>query len=188
MERVKKYRWTIVATGAALAAMILVLLGCAHHEIPQPASTVSKSSKTIGTYMHTQEVTVPTSTGAKDTAEVAITPEDTENSEGRNGWQLYADEAFGISFTYPASWTFNKRTVEAKMILVGRPFRERLLSQALQALADYDVIIIDVAPSVDLLQLSSLIASDSFLIPVALDHLAVVGASDALISAAAIGQ
>ena len=85
MERVKKYRWIIVATGAALAAMILVLLGCAHHEIPQPASTVSKSGKTIGTYMHTQEVTVPTSTGAKDTAEVAITPENTEISEGRMG-------------------------------------------------------------------------------------------------------
>ena len=84
--------------------------------------------------------------------------------------------------------TGNKLTVEAKAILVGRPFRERALRKALETLSGYDVAICDVAPSVDLLQLSSLIASDGFLIPVALDHLAVVGASDALISAAAIKE
>jgi chromosome partitioning protein len=80
----------------------------------------------------------------------------------------------------------DKRTVEAKAILIGRPFREHALAKALAALDDYDVVILDVAPGVDVLQVGALVAADAFLIPAALDHLAVVGVGDAMASAAAL--
>ncbi len=78
----------------------------------------------------------------------------------------------------------DKRTVEAKQILVTKPFREQLLRQALEGLNCYHYVILDVAPGVDIMQVSALVAADAFLIPVALDHLAVVGAGDAMTSAA----
>jgi chromosome partitioning protein len=83
----------------------------------------------------------------------------------------------------------DKRTVETKQILAGRNFREYSLQKALEHFADegwYDVVILDAAPGVDVLQVGALVACDGFLIPVALDHLAVVGAGDALASAAAL--
>jgi len=48
------------------------------------------------------------------------------------------------------------------------------------------VAILDAAPGVDVLQIGALVAADAFLIPVALDHLAVVGAGDALASVASL--
>jgi chromosome partitioning protein len=80
----------------------------------------------------------------------------------------------------------DKHTVEAKHILIAKPFRERILAQSIQTLAPYRYIILDVAPGVDILQISALVAADAYLIPVALDHLAVKGATDALDSAAAL--
>jgi chromosome partitioning protein len=78
----------------------------------------------------------------------------------------------------------DKRTVEAKQLLITEPFREQILRQALKDFNGYHYIILDVAPGVDVMQVSALVAADAFLIPVALDHLAVVGASDAMTSAA----
>lgn len=80
----------------------------------------------------------------------------------------------------------DKRTVEAKQILAGRNFREYALRDALRKIGGYDVAILDVAPGVDVLQVGALVACTAFIIPVALDHLAVVGAGDALASAAAL--
>ena len=83
----------------------------------------------------------------------------------------------------------NKRTVEAKQILAGMAFREQRLRQALDVYAGvYDVCLLDAAPGVDVLQIGALVACDYFLIPVALDHLAVVGAADALASTASLLQ
>jgi chromosome partitioning protein len=83
----------------------------------------------------------------------------------------------------------DKYTVEAKQILAGRSFREYALRDALAWVADkYDVVILDAAPGVDVLQIGALVACDAFLIPVALDHLAVVGAGDALASAASLSK
>lgn len=77
-----------------------------------------------------------------------------------------------------------KETAVARENLVGRVARERALALALQDLRDrYEWIILDVAPGTDLLQTMALVACDGFLIPVALDHLAAVGARDALQSA-----
>jgi len=81
----------------------------------------------------------------------------------------------------------DKRTVEAKQILAGKSFREYALRDALDLVMDkYDVAILDAAPGVDVLQIGALVAADAFLIPVALDHLAVVGAGDALASVASL--
>jgi chromosome partitioning protein len=56
--------------------------------------------------------------------------------------------------------TSDKKTVEAKAILAGQPFREQAVDKALAGLADgYDVALIDCAPSVDLLQIAALLAS-----------------------------
>jgi len=79
----------------------------------------------------------------------------------------------------------NHSTVEAKSRLAGMDFREYALREALSRFDDtYHVVILDVAPGVDILQVAALVACDAYLIPVELSHLAVVGASAALSSAA----
>lgn len=83
----------------------------------------------------------------------------------------------------------DKKTVEAKQILAGRSFRELALKQALEEFEEwYGVCILDAAPGVDVLQIGALVAADGFLVPVALSHLAVVGAGDALASAGSLRQ
>ena len=79
----------------------------------------------------------------------------------------------------------DKTTVKAKKIVVGQSFSEYAIRNALEGLA-YDFAILDVAPGVDVLQVGALVAADGFIIPVALDHLAVVGAADALASFASL--
>jgi chromosome partitioning protein len=83
----------------------------------------------------------------------------------------------------------DKNTVRAKRNINERDFREYALREALASVADdYDVIFLDAAPGVDVLQLNSLVAATHFIVPVGLDHLAVVGAGDALASAASLGK
>jgi len=83
----------------------------------------------------------------------------------------------------------DKNTVRAKRNINERDFREYVLREALASIVgDYDAIFLDAAPGVDVLQLNSLVAATHFIIPVALDHLAVVGAGDALASAASLGK
>jgi chromosome partitioning protein len=57
--------------------------------------------------------------------------------------------------------------------------REYILADALKA-ADFDLIILDCAPSVGLLHFAALVAADYLLIPTRLDKLAVNGVRDAL--------
>jgi len=80
----------------------------------------------------------------------------------------------------------DKTTLDAKNRLAGEPFREQALSRVLRKLGGYDICVLDNAPGVDVLQLGALVACDYFLIPVALDYLAVVGAGDALTSVATL--
>lgn len=79
----------------------------------------------------------------------------------------------------------DKTTVQAKQILAGRDFREYALREALERLYE-DLIILDVAPGVDILQIGAMVAATHFLMPVALDHLALVGVGDALVSIASL--
>lgn len=80
----------------------------------------------------------------------------------------------------------DKSTVEAGLRLSTQPFGVQALAKALADLDDYAVAILDVAPGLDLFQASALVAATAFLIPVKLDHLAVVGANEALKSALAL--
>jgi len=83
----------------------------------------------------------------------------------------------------------DKRTMEAREILAGRSFREYALQNTLGEVGDgYDVVVLDAAPGADVLQVSALVAATHFLVPVALDHLAVVGVMDMLSTAASLGQ
>jgi chromosome partitioning protein len=83
----------------------------------------------------------------------------------------------------------DKTTAAAKQILAGQSFREQVLKRALGRVAGtYEFCILDCAPGVDVLQVAALVAADWFLVPVGLDHLAVVGAGDALASAASLAD
>lgn len=79
-------------------------------------------------------------------------------------------------------------SMEAQERLVGRSFREYVLRDALKQYDCYDVVVLDVAPGVDIFQMCALVACDGFLVPVALDYLAAVGARDVLTSAARLSQ
>ena len=81
----------------------------------------------------------------------------------------------------------DKNTVEAKLYMSTLNFRERALQQALApATRLYHHIVLDLAPSVDVLHIAALVAADAFLVPTRLDHLAVVGVNDALTTLAAL--
>ena len=73
----------------------------------------------------------------------------------------------------------NTRLAGAAIELVGLPQRERRLRQALAAVAaDYDYIFIDCPPSLDLLTLNGLCASDTVLIPIQCEYYALEGLSE----------
>jgi len=78
----------------------------------------------------------------------------------------------------------NKRTEAAKRHLTTVDFRERALAEALRD-APYDLIILDCAPSFDVLHVAALAASDFLIIPTRLDHLAIDGVNELL---ASVGQ
>ena len=81
----------------------------------------------------------------------------------------------------------NKETSQLRQVLAGMDFREYQLLEALSEVErEYDVIVLDVAPGADVLQISALVASDYFLIPVSLAHLAVVGVLDVLATVASL--
>jgi chromosome partitioning protein len=77
----------------------------------------------------------------------------------------------------------DKTTEPAKRTLVSMNFRERVLAEALGELAgNYDVAVIDCAPSVDVLHVAALVAADWLVVPSKLDYLAVDGVNEVLTS------
>jgi chromosome partitioning protein len=79
----------------------------------------------------------------------------------------------------------DKSTTALKQTLAGVTLREYILSDVLERAA-YDAILLDCAPSVDLLHFAALVAADYLLIPTRLDKLAVNGVRDALQTLAAL--
>lgn len=73
----------------------------------------------------------------------------------------------------------DKSTAALKQTLMGVTLREYILAESLET-ADHDLILLDCAPSVDLLHFAALVAADYLLIPARLDKLAVNGIRDAL--------
>lgn len=75
----------------------------------------------------------------------------------------------------------HKSLAGAGVELIGLPDREHLLKKALDVLEpDYDYIIIDCPPSLELLTLNGLCAAKSVLIPVQCEYYALEGLSDLL--------
>ena len=66
----------------------------------------------------------------------------------------------------------------ARERLTGMMFRERVLGKRLRELVGYDVMILDSAPGVDLLQVSGMVACTDLLVPLELSSLAIGGAGD----------
>jgi chromosome partitioning protein len=72
-------------------------------------------------------------------------------------------------------------TEPAKRTLVGIHYRECILANALERKAlEYDVIVIDCAPSLDVLHEAALFATDWLVVPSKLDFLAVDGVNEML--------
>ncbi|GAB4423273.1 MAG: hypothetical protein Kow002_12800 [Anaerolineales bacterium] len=79
----------------------------------------------------------------------------------------------------------DKSTTALKQTLAGVTMREYILADVLENAA-YDLILMDCAPSADLLHFAALVAADYLLIPTRLDKLAVNGVRDALRTLAAL--
>lgn len=81
----------------------------------------------------------------------------------------------------------DKRTESVKRHITLMDFRETLLLDRLQ-MTDYDVILLDMAPSLDVLHINGLVASDWVLIPTRPDAMAVDGVKEILLTLAEISQ
>lgn len=73
----------------------------------------------------------------------------------------------------------NKTTTFLKTMLASMDFREYVLANKLDGYI-YDLVILDCAPSVDVLHTAALVASDFLLIPTRLDQFAVKGVTEIL--------
>ena len=75
----------------------------------------------------------------------------------------------------------NKALAGAGVEMIGMDHRELLLKEALEALdGDYDYILVDCPPSLELLTLNGLCAAHSVLVPVQCEYYALEGLSDLL--------
>ena len=75
----------------------------------------------------------------------------------------------------------NKSLAGAGIEMIGMADREHLLSRALDSVNDeYDYVLIDCPPSLELLTLNALCAADSVLVPVQCEYYALEGLSDLL--------
>ena len=81
----------------------------------------------------------------------------------------------------------DKRTESVKRHITLMDFRETLLLDRL-LMTDYDVILLDMAPSLDVLHINGLVASDWVLIPTRPDAMAVDGVKEILLTLAEINQ
>ena len=73
----------------------------------------------------------------------------------------------------------NKELAAATIEMIGIPEREYLLKRALGTLSDqYDYILIDCPPSLEMLTVNALCAADSLLVPVQCEYYALEGLSD----------
>ncbi len=79
----------------------------------------------------------------------------------------------------------NKRTEAAKRFVTTMDFREKVLINCLRE-ANYDLIFLDTAPSLDVLHIAALAASDWVIIPTKLDAMAVDGVKEILHSMAGV--
>lgn len=73
-----------------------------------------------------------------------------------------------------------KTAAQAEIILTGMPGRERVLGRKLAALKGYDFVLLDCAPSLNLLNQNAVTYATEAVIPVSMDYLALVGVKQIL--------
>ncbi len=77
--------------------------------------------------------------------------------------------------------TANETVAAAELYLASRPNRERVLRERIGAeSADYDVVVLDCAPALSLMNQNALVFADSVLVPVGCDYLSLVGVKQVL--------
>ncbi len=77
--------------------------------------------------------------------------------------------------------TSNELLAAAELYLAGRPNRDRILRERLGDRADaYDVVVLDCAPALSLMNQNALVYADSALLPVSCDYLSLVGVRQVL--------
>jgi chromosome partitioning protein len=81
----------------------------------------------------------------------------------------------------------DKLSEKVKREIALMDFRQTILNDHLQGL-DYDVILLDLAPSLDVLHLNGLMASDWVIIPTRLDMLSIDGVKEILLTMAELSQ
>ncbi len=81
----------------------------------------------------------------------------------------------------------DKRTETVKRQIAISDFRESILAERLR-LSDYDVVLLDMAPSLDVLHINGLVASDFVVVPTRLDALAVDGVKEILLTMGEVAQ
>ncbi len=81
----------------------------------------------------------------------------------------------------------DKRSEKVKRQITLSDFRETILADVLRQ-ADYEVVLIDMAPSLDVLHVNGLIASDWVIVPTRLDALAVDGVRESLLTIGEISR
>jgi chromosome partitioning protein len=75
----------------------------------------------------------------------------------------------------------DKRTEKVKRLAAGSDFHPSILADILHPLV-YDVVILDLAPSLDVLHINGLFASDYVIVPTRMDALAIDGVKEILFS------
>lgn len=77
--------------------------------------------------------------------------------------------------------TSNELLAAAELYLAGRPNRDRVMRERLGDRADsYDVVVIDCAPALSLMNQNALVYADSVVVPVSCDYLSLVGVRQVL--------
>jgi chromosome partitioning protein len=77
--------------------------------------------------------------------------------------------------------TSNELLAAAELYLAGRPNRDRVMRERLGARADaYDIVVMDCAPALSLMNQNALVYADSVIVPVSCDYLSLVGVKQVL--------
>lgn len=77
--------------------------------------------------------------------------------------------------------TSNELLAAAELYLAGRPNRDRRMRERLASVTrDYDVVVIDCAPALSLMNQNALVFADSVLVPVSCDYLSLIGVRQVL--------
>jgi len=74
----------------------------------------------------------------------------------------------------------NEHLFPAEMKLTREPDREYILSDKLEGLDGYDIVLLDCAPSMNLLNQNALLYSDEILLPVSMEYLSLIGVKQLL--------